>query len=134
MKKVMCFGSFDVLHDGHRNLFKQAKQLGDYLVVVVARDITYNTLRKQEPLHDELVRLQSVNEEALVDKAILGDSVDMYRVLGKERPDVIALGYDQEAFIDDLEAHLQKYNLLHSKIFRMNSYKPLTMKSSLLKK
>ena len=38
MKKVMTFGSFDVLHKGHEHYLKEAKSYGDYLIVVVARD------------------------------------------------------------------------------------------------
>lgn len=40
MKKVLIFGSFDSLHKGHLNLFKQARKHGDKLIAVVARDET----------------------------------------------------------------------------------------------
>ena len=38
MKRVLIFGTFDGIHEGHLNLFKQAKKYGDYLIVVVGRD------------------------------------------------------------------------------------------------
>ena len=38
MRKIIVFGTFDILHKGHLNLFKQAKQHGDYLMAVIARD------------------------------------------------------------------------------------------------
>jgi len=47
MKKVICFGTFDLLHLGHLNYFQQAKKQGDYLIVVIATDKTKQTQRKQ---------------------------------------------------------------------------------------
>ena len=38
MKKVMVFGTFDILHEGHINMFEQAKQYGDFLETLFVRD------------------------------------------------------------------------------------------------
>ena len=38
MRKVITYGTFDLLHYGHINLFKRAKQLGDYLIVALSTD------------------------------------------------------------------------------------------------
>src|SRR3989344_5438626 len=48
MKTVMVFGTFDILHVGHLDFFKQARKLGDYLLVVVARDV-YEVIRTYKP-------------------------------------------------------------------------------------
>ena len=40
MKKVLVFGTFDGLHEGHKDFLRQAKQYGDHLTVVVGRDST----------------------------------------------------------------------------------------------
>ena len=85
----MVFGSFDVIHDGHRSLFQQAKMHGDHLTVIVARDDTYETLRMYTPVHDEQTRLQLVSQEPMVDSALLGDRIDIYRPIKQVRPDVI---------------------------------------------
>ena len=38
MKRIITYGTFDVLHYGHINLLKRAKDLGDYLVVALSSD------------------------------------------------------------------------------------------------
>ncbi|MBW2982880.1 adenylyltransferase/cytidyltransferase family protein [Candidatus Woesearchaeota archaeon] len=134
MTTVMVFGSFDVLHDGHRSLFRQARRLGDRLVVVVARDDTYRSLRGQEPLHDERERLRSVQDEPLVDEVLLGERKDVYRVLKRVRPDVVALGYDQTSFTEGLRGKLDSYGLKKTSIVRLESHSPGRFKSSLMKR
>lgn len=47
MKKVITYGTFDLLHYGHINLLKRAKELGDYLVVVLSTD-EFNWKMKQK--------------------------------------------------------------------------------------
>lgn len=132
--KVMVFGSFDVLHDGHRSLFKQAKRFGDYLIVIIARDETYKEIRGYAPMHNEYERLASVADEALVDEAFLGDVKDKYRAIRTYRPNVICLGYDQEHFIAGLSEKLAAFGLKNTKVVRLESFKPDRLKSSILKK
>lgn len=47
MKRVITYGTFDLLHYGHINLLKRAKELGDYLVVVVSTD-EFNQIEKNK--------------------------------------------------------------------------------------
>lgn len=125
---VMLFGTFDLLHAGHIALFKQARHYGKQLVVVVARDQTVKKIKGRLPVHDERNRLALLKHIDLVDEAILGDKTDFYKVIGDIRPDVIALGYDQRAFVDGLRGKL-KENKLKIKIVRLRAYQPRKMKS-----
>ena len=47
MKRVITYGTFDLLHYGHINLFKRAKALGDYLIVAISTD-EFNWKEKQK--------------------------------------------------------------------------------------
>lgn len=47
MKRVITYGTFDLLHYGHINLLRRAKELGDYLVVVLSTD-EFNWNEKQK--------------------------------------------------------------------------------------
>ena len=75
MTSVICFGTFDHLHPGHLNYFQQAKELGDYLIVIVARDKNTN----RETTFNEEERLAEVKKQEVVDEAILGDLEDKYK-------------------------------------------------------
>jgi FAD synthetase len=95
MVRVMATGVFDLLHPGHLYFLSEAKKLGDELVVVVARDQTARRL-KHEPYVPEVLRREMVEALKPVDRAILGSATDIYATVNEVRPDVIALGYDQQ--------------------------------------
>ncbi|MFC1648026.1 adenylyltransferase/cytidyltransferase family protein [Nanoarchaeota archaeon] len=132
MSKVMVTGTFDVLHDGHRDMFKQAKAFADSLIVVVARDATVEVVKGKKPLHNEKKRLKDVQAEPLVDKAVLGDLDDKYKAIELEKPDLICLGYDQLAFTDLLEEELLRRDL-DIVVRRLKPYMPEKYKSSKIK-
>jgi len=133
MKKVMIFGTFDIVHLGHLNLFRQARKLGDYLVVVVARDKTSKKIKKITLVNNEKERLEFLKNIKSIDQAILGNKIDYYKVIKTEKPDVIALGYDQQNFIDKLEDKIKEFKL-NTKVVRMKSHKPEQHKSENIRK
>ena len=127
MKKVMLFGTFNEIHPGHLNLFRQASKFGDKLIVVLARAETVKRLKNYHPLaeaerEEELLKIPYVN------KVILGDFVDRFKAIKDEKPDVICLGYDQSFFVDELEAFIED-NALDIIIIRLDPYKPEKYKS-----
>lgn len=129
---VMIFGTFDILHAGHENLFRQAKELGNNIIVVLARDNTVKKLKGELPYNRESVRLQNLKETGLADKVILGDNNDKYKVIRKWKPDIVALGYDQFAFT----YHLTKLFIdekMDARIVRLKPYKPQIYKSRILR-
>ncbi len=50
MKKVITYGTFDLLHVGHINLLRRARELGDYLVVVLSSD-EFNAIKHKQAYH-----------------------------------------------------------------------------------
>jgi FAD synthetase len=90
----MATGVFDLLHPGHLYFLREARKLGDELVVVVARDSTARRF-KHEPIMAEASRVQLVEALKAVDRAVLGHEGDIYEILDEIRPDVIAIGFDQ---------------------------------------
>lgn len=132
-QKVMAFGTFDYLHAGHENYLKEAAALGDQLIVVVARDRTAESIRGTKPDHNERTRLANIKELPFVTKAVLGDLNDKYKILKKYKPDIIALGYDQFIFTQQLSKVLILFKL-NSRIVRLKPYKPDMCKSSLIRK
>jgi FAD synthetase len=131
-KKVMCFGTFDILHPGHLNYFQQAKKYGDYLIVVIARDKT-KKLQNRQTIFNEKERVQIIQNLKLVDEAVLGSLNNKLKVINDKKPDILCLGYDQEINKDKLKQGLAKSNLFPI-IKRLKPYKEHKYKSSLLKK
>ena len=76
MVKVMATGTFDLLHMGHIYYLKEAKKLGDTLVVVVATDATVRKL-KHDPITPQDIRLNLIKELKVVDEAYLGHEKDL---------------------------------------------------------
>ncbi len=120
----ICFGTFDNLHPGHLDFFRQAKEKCDYLYVVVARAENVKKIKGNYPQQGEGRRLNKVSQTPGIDKAFLGDIKDKYRLIREISPRVIFLGYDQEINLEELKK-------IHSgEIIRLNSYIPEVYKSS----
>lgn len=128
MKTVMIFGTFDIVHHGHLNLFKQARKYGDRLVAVVARDTRVKNIKSQESVYNEKERKYFLEQIRLVDTVVLGDSKDVYKRIREIKPDVIVLGYDQVHFIDKLAEKIREFKL-KTKVVRAKPYKSDTQKT-----
>src|SRR3989338_4811626 len=128
MKKVMAFGSFDILHEGHKHYLREAKSYGNYLIVVVARDENILKFKGKKPRNDENHRLGKIKKLDFVDEGVLGDKEDILKVLDDFKPDFICLGYDQRT-IDkvklrrELEKRNIKAEIVRAKPFKENVYK-----------
>ena len=131
-KLVMMFGTFDFLHAGHENLFNQAKELGNEVIVIIAKDNTVKKIKGELPEKNEKLRAKLLSETMWVDKVIIGSLKDKMKHIKLYKPNIIALGYDQFAFTYGLEKMLidQKLN---AEIIRLKPYKTKINKSSILK-
>jgi len=120
MVKVMASGTFDLIHLGHIYYLKEAKKLGDKIIVVVATDKTVRKL-KHEPINPENIRLNLVKELKIVDEAYLGYEDNMYEIVEEINPDVIAIGYDQIHDEKKVREELKKRNI-NAKVVRLSKY------------
>lgn len=133
MKKVLVFGTFDIFHKGHESFLKEAKNYGEVLNVVVARDLTVRKVKGRDPLNNEEKRLNVIQSLDYVDKAYLGRKGDKYEIIEELKPDIICLGYDQDSFTKNLNEELSKRGL-NVKIIKIEkSFNPEKYKSSKLR-
>lgn len=128
--RVLLFGTFDILHPGHEDLFRQARAMGDEVHVILARDVTVQQVKGRPPLNDEAARQAALS--TLVDNVYLGSLTDKYAAIRDIAPDIILLGYDQEVFVDKLAATLADWGM-DTKIVRATPFHPEKYKSSLLR-
>ncbi len=134
MKRVLVFGSFDPLHPGHQDFFKQAKALGDHLTVVVAHDEALRAHKRREPFQVVQERLMAVAADPSVDRAMIGNQqANQYTLLSELDYDVIALGYDQAPANEKVREELNHRGKYHVEIVRLTAYQPDKYKSSIIR-
>ena len=100
---VLIFGTFDGFDKGHQLMVSEAAKKGSELIVAVARDEHVRILKQKVPRYGELQRLNRVLQDPHVFNAVLSDKeLGTYQILEKIRPDLIVLGFDQDALKADL--------------------------------
>lgn len=110
-------------------MLQDAKEYGDYLIVVVARDQTVCKVKGRPPVNDENIRLKNLEAMGIAQKVRLGCLDDHYRAIAEEKPNIVALGYDQKVFVDNLEKAIDP----HTQIVRLAPFQPEIYKSSKLR-
>lgn len=134
-KTVTIFGTFDGIHEGHLAFIHEAKSFADRLVVIVARDQTAEKLKGQKPINGESSRIKSIMDIPEVDIAYLGDPNEgTYNILKEVKPDLIYLGYDQQALFESINKAIKKKIIPKVEIKMGVAYKPEKFKSSILNK
>ena len=123
----MGFGTFDGLHPGHFNYLKQLSNLGGEIFVVVARDKNVQKIKGRVPHLDENKRVEDLKKTKLINNVLLGDKDDFYKCIKDNKPDMIGLGYDQQANLDEI-----KNMFPDIKIVRLKAFEPERHKSSIL--
>lgn len=134
-KKILIFGVFDGVHDGHIFFINEAKKQGDQLIVVVARDCVVEKIKGKLPKTNEVDRIHNLLNIPEVDLVLLGDpQIGTYNVLKEVNPDTIFLGYDQKDLMNDIKNKIKNKELNAIEILQGSPYKPEELHSSILNK
>lgn len=103
MKKVITYGTYDLLHQGHINLLRRAKALGDYLIVGVTNDSYDRERGKLNVWNNVLERIEAVKATGLADEIIIEDYIGQkIDDIQKYEVDIFAIGSDWEGKFDYL--------------------------------
>lgn len=106
MKKVITYGTYDLLHQGHINLLRRAKELGDYLIVGVTSDSFDRDRGKLNVRNNVLERVEAVKATGLADEVIIeeyvGQKIDDIQ---KYNADIFAIGSDWEGKFEYLKEY-----------------------------
>ena len=106
MIKVITYGTYDLLHQGHINLLRRAKELGDYLIVGVTSDSFDRGRGKLNVRNNVLERVEAVKATGYADEVIvedyLGQKIDDIQ---KYDIDIFAIGSDWEGKFDYLNEY-----------------------------
>ena len=104
MKKVITYGTYDLLHEGHINLLLKAKALGDYLIVGVTNDNFDRERGKLNVRNNVLERVEAVRALNIADQIILEDYV------GQKIDDIQKYGVDIFTVGSDWTGHFDYLN------------------------
>lgn len=103
MKKVITYGTYDLLHEGHINLLRRAKELGDYLIVGVTNDNFDRERGKLNIRNNVLERVEAVKGTGFADQVIIEDYVGQkIDDIQKYDVDIFAIGSDWDGKFDYL--------------------------------
>ena len=106
MKKVITYGTYDLLHQGHINLLRRAKALGNYLIVGVTNDNFDRERGKLNVRNNVLERVEAVKATGLADKIVIEDYVGQkIDDIQKYDVDIFAIGSDWEGKFDYLNEY-----------------------------
>ena len=108
MKKVITYGTYDLLHEGHINLLRRAKALGDWLIVGVTNDSFDLNCGKLNVKNNVLERVDAVRATGFADQIIIEDYVGQkIDDIQKYDVDIFAIGSDWEGKFDYLNEYCQ---------------------------
>ncbi len=132
-RTVLIFGVFDGIHDGHREFIRSAKEQGERVVAVVARDSVVNKLKGKLPLHSEADRIKELLNVPDIDLVFLGDPEEgTYNIVKEIKPNIIYLGYDQQALFDSISIAIKNGVLPQIDLIYGKPHQPEVFKSSII--
>jgi len=95
---VFTNGCFDILHRGHVHVLRQAKSLGDLLIVALNSDLSVKAIKgPRRPVLSEIDRVELIGAMEMVNYVVLFDEPDPYNLIAAIKPNVLAKGGDWSA-------------------------------------
>jgi glycerol-3-phosphate cytidylyltransferase len=108
LKKVITYGTYDLFHEGHYNLLKRAKALGDYLIVGVTTEHFDEARGKVNVIDPIMDRIEHVRKTGFADEIIIEDHVGQkIEDIQKYNIDIFTVGSDWEGVFDYLKVFCQ---------------------------
>ncbi len=99
--RIITFGTYDLLHIGHINILRRAKELGDYLIVGVSSDTLNFSKKNIYPVYNQEERAEIIKAVRYVDEVFFEDSLELKREYVKKfKADVLVMGNDWEGKFD----------------------------------
>lgn len=96
MKRVLTYGTYDLLHYGHIRLLKRARELGDYLIVAISTD-EFNDIKNKKAYHDYQTRKEMLEAVRYVDLVIPEETWEQkIEDVQKYQVDIVCMGSDWE--------------------------------------
>ncbi|MCE7737228.1 MAG: FAD synthase, partial [Candidatus Heimdallarchaeota archaeon] len=77
--------------------------------------------KKRKPIHKDFDRTYLLNSLCIVDAAVIGDKEDHMRIVRRIKPDVVAIGSDQDHLEDALNIQLKDQGMIATKIVRLDA-------------
>lgn len=94
-KIVFTNGCFDILHAGHVDIFQQARNLGDALVVAVNSDISIKKIKgEKRPVVPQAQRMQVLAALEAIDYVVIFDEENPFKIIKEIQPDILVKGGD----------------------------------------
>ena len=116
MKRVITYGTFDLFHQGHYNILKRARELGDYLIVGVTSE-SYDIERGKLNVQDSLLkRIENVRKTGFADEIIVEEyQGQKLSDITKYNIDLLVVGSDWRGKFDYLKNYCQVVYLERTK-------------------
>ena len=107
MKKVLTYGTFDLLHHGHINILRRAKEMGDHLTVAISSD-EFNAIKGKKAYYNYETRKMILEAIRYVDKVIPEHEWEQkIKDVKEHNIDVFVMGNDWEGKFDFLKDYCE---------------------------
>ena len=111
LKKVVVWGTFDLLHEGHIKFLQDAKSIGDQLIVIVIPDTIVIENKGRMPFDPQDKRKKKIEDTNIASAVFIDSLSEGLRSVKKIKPDVFCFGYDQfSEWEEKLSDKLREYN------------------------